>query len=116
MPRRVRREHHPGRPDPHLGLPRRRQPALDPHRRGELRVYGDRCLDVNGNGTANGTKITIWTCNGGANQRFTFNANGSIAGVGSGKCVDVNANGTANGTVVQLWECNGTGAQTWSAR
>ena len=49
---------------------------------GELRVYGDRCLDVNGNGTANGTKVQIWTWNGGAAQRFTFNPNGTIVGAG----------------------------------
>ncbi|MFC7640536.1 ricin-type beta-trefoil lectin domain protein [Streptosporangium lutulentum] len=83
---------------------------------GELRVYGNRCLDVNGNGTANGTKVQIWTCNGGTAQRFTFAANGGIVGAGSGKCVDVAASGTANGTPVRLWECNGTGAQRWSVR
>ncbi|MEW9552972.1 ricin-type beta-trefoil lectin domain protein [Nonomuraea sp. NPDC050783] len=29
------------------------------------------CLDANGAGTANGTLIILWTCNGGANQRWT---------------------------------------------
>nr|WP_042178276.1 ricin-type beta-trefoil lectin domain protein [Kibdelosporangium sp. MJ126-NF4]CEL13084.1 putative secreted glycosyl hydrolase [Kibdelosporangium sp. MJ126-NF4]CTQ98771.1 putative secreted glycosyl hydrolase [Kibdelosporangium sp. MJ126-NF4] len=82
----------------------------------ELRVYGNRCLDVKGNGTANGTKIQIWTCNGTSAQRFTFAANGSIVGTGSGKCVDVTSSGTANGTPVQLYQCNSTGAQRWSAR
>ncbi|ALG12055.1 ricin-type beta-trefoil lectin domain protein [Kibdelosporangium phytohabitans] len=82
----------------------------------ELRVYGDRCLDVNGNGSADGTKIQIWTCNGSLAQRFTFAANGSLVGAGSGKCVDVTSSGTANGTLVQLYQCNSTGAQRWSAR
>ncbi|HTF10609.1 MAG TPA: RICIN domain-containing protein, partial [Asanoa sp.] len=81
----------------------------------ELRVYGNRCLDVNGNGTANGTKIQIWDCNGTGAQKFTFQANGSIVVPASGRCVDVTASGTANGTKVQLYTCNGTGAQRWTA-
>jgi lysophospholipase L1-like esterase len=83
---------------------------------GELRVYGNRCLDINANGTANGTKVQIWDCNGTAAQKFTFNANNSIVGAGSGKCVDVTSSGTANGTKVQLYTCNGTGAQRWTVR
>ncbi len=31
------------------------------------------CLDASGAGTANGTKVILWTCNGGANQRWTRN-------------------------------------------
>jgi alpha-galactosidase len=29
------------------------------------------CLDVNNNGTANGTAVIVWTCHGNANQRWT---------------------------------------------
>jgi alpha-galactosidase len=29
------------------------------------------CLDVNQAGTANGTGVILWTCNGQANQRWT---------------------------------------------
>ncbi|MGW6505938.1 ricin-type beta-trefoil lectin domain protein [Nonomuraea angiospora] len=32
-------------------------------------VGANKCLDVNG--TANGTKMRIWTCAGGTNQRWT---------------------------------------------
>jgi hypothetical protein len=28
------------------------------------------CLDVNGGGTANGTGVILWSCHGGANQRW----------------------------------------------
>ncbi|MEU5395434.1 RICIN domain-containing protein, partial [Streptomyces tibetensis] len=28
------------------------------------------CLDANAAGTANGTKITLWSCNGGTNQQW----------------------------------------------
>ena len=29
------------------------------------------CLDVTGQGTANGTLVEVWTCNGGANQHWS---------------------------------------------
>jgi hypothetical protein len=28
------------------------------------------CLDVTGQGTADGTAVEIWTCNGGSNQKW----------------------------------------------
>ena len=30
------------------------------------------CLDVSGAGTANGTPVHLWTCNGGSNQQWTL--------------------------------------------
>ncbi|MEU6432497.1 ricin-type beta-trefoil lectin domain protein, partial [Microbispora sp. NPDC046973] len=34
-------------------------------------VGANKCLDVNGGGTANGTKVIIWSCNGQNNQKWT---------------------------------------------
>lgn len=72
----------------------------------------NKCLDVNGAGTADGTKIQLWTCNGSAAQAWTRTGQTWRA---LGKCLDVSGAGTANGTKVQLWTCNGTGAQNWVA-
>ncbi|MEU1106214.1 RICIN domain-containing protein, partial [Streptomyces tibetensis] len=33
-------------------------------------VHSGLCLDANAAGTANGTKITLWSCNGGTNQQW----------------------------------------------
>ncbi|MFC4110837.1 ricin-type beta-trefoil lectin domain protein, partial [Micromonospora zhanjiangensis] len=30
------------------------------------------CLDANAAGTANGTKLILWTCNGGTNQQWSL--------------------------------------------
>ncbi|WP_344474485.1 RICIN domain-containing protein [Glycomyces algeriensis] len=30
------------------------------------------CLDAESRGTANGTRIVLWTCNGGGNQTWTL--------------------------------------------
>jgi len=69
-----------------------------------------KCLDDTGGATANGTKIEIWDCNGGANQQWTPNY--GVLQV-SGKCLDVIGGGTANGTLVELWDCNGGANQVW---
>lgn len=69
------------------------------------------CLDVNRAGTANGTKVQLWECNGTPAQRWTLERDGEVKALG--RCLDVNRAGTADGTRVQLWRCNGTKAQQW---
>ncbi|BCJ47403.1 glycosyl hydrolase [Actinoplanes ianthinogenes] len=81
---------------------------------GRVVGFANKCLDVNGGATADGTKIQLWTCNGSGAQ--TWQINGQVwRNPQSGKCLDVSGGGTANGTKVQLWTCNGSGAQNWVA-
>ncbi|MFI6864699.1 endo-1,4-beta-xylanase [Streptomyces sp. NPDC050421] len=77
---------------------------------GELRVYGDKCLDVAG--TGNGAKVQIYSCWGGDNQKWRLNSDGSIVGVQSGLCLD--AAGTANGTPIQIYSCSNGSNQRWT--
>jgi hypothetical protein len=79
-------------------------------------VYGSKCLDASGQGTANGTLVIIWDCSGQANQQWNVNANGTITGVQSGLCLDAFGAGTANGTKAVLWSCNGGANQQWTVR
>ncbi|MFD6885676.1 endo-1,4-beta-xylanase [Streptomyces sp. NPDC059957] len=79
---------------------------------GELRVYGDKCLDAAG--TGNGTKVQIYSCWGGDNQKWRLNSDGSIVGVQSGLCLDAAGNNTANGTLIQLYSCSGGSNQHWT--
>jgi endo-1,4-beta-xylanase len=79
---------------------------------GELRVYGNKCLDAAGSG--NGAKIQIYSCWGGDNQKWRLNSDGSIVGVQSGLCLDAVGAGTGNGTQLQLYSCTGGGNQRWS--
>ncbi|WP_344439839.1 RICIN domain-containing protein [Kitasatospora nipponensis] len=60
------------------------------------------CLDVDRNGTANGTPIQLWDCHGGANQSWTYNGFQLRA---NGKCLDLPGDNTAQGTELQLWDC-----------
>ncbi|MEU4577861.1 endo-1,4-beta-xylanase [Nonomuraea sp. NPDC023979] len=79
---------------------------------GELRVYGNKCLDAGGSG--NGARIQIYSCWGGDNQKWRVNSDGSIVGVQSGLCLDAVGNGTANGTGLQLYTCWGGSNQKWT--
>ncbi|WP_327351596.1 endo-1,4-beta-xylanase [Streptomyces sp. NBC_01304] len=79
---------------------------------GELRVYGNKCLDAAG--TGNGAKVQIYSCWGGDNQKWRLNSDGSIVGVQSGLCLDAAANGTANGTLIQLYSCSNGSNQRWT--
>lgn len=79
---------------------------------GELRVYGDKCLDAAGTGT--GAAVQIYGCWGGDNQKWRLSPDGSIVGVQSGLCLDATGNGTANGTLIQLYTCSNGGNQRWT--
>ncbi|HEX6232807.1 MAG TPA: ricin-type beta-trefoil lectin domain protein [Jiangellaceae bacterium] len=87
----------------------------------EIGVFGDigiitgvggKCVDVARSSTADGSKILLWGCHGGANQRWTQHEDGSLRTMG--KCLD--ARRTTNGSATVLWTCNGTGGQKWIAR
>ncbi len=81
---------------------------------GVLRGVGsNRCLDVPGQATANGTLLQIWDCNGGGNQQWTYLSNGELQVYGS-KCLDVPGHATAPGTRVEIWDCNGGANQQWN--
>ncbi|MFF7636251.1 RICIN domain-containing protein [Kitasatospora sp. NPDC008050] len=77
-----------------------------------------KCLDVRNGGTADGTPVQLYTCNGTASQRWVIftSPDGSydrLYNRQSKKCLDVSNSGTSLGTPVQIWTCNGSGAQTW---
>ncbi|MEW2516727.1 ricin-type beta-trefoil lectin domain protein [Actinacidiphila alni] len=79
----------------------------------QLMVYGSKCLETAGGGTADGTAVDISDCTGGSNQQWNVNADGSVVGVGSGKCLDVPGGATADSTPLEIWTCHGGTNQTW---
>lgn len=101
--------------DPADGVDRSTARAAVPGTYKLVRRGSEKCLDVNANNNADGTKIHQWTCNGTGAQSFQVEDLGNqryrIVKSGTNKCVDVAGAGTSNGTAVQLWTCNGTGAQ-----
>jgi hypothetical protein len=78
------------------------------------------CLDAWSAGTADGTQLDEWECNGTGAQSYAVldlgNGTVNILNTHANKCVDVYGAGTANGNKVDLWDCNGTVAQTFVLR
>jgi Ricin-type beta-trefoil lectin domain len=69
---------------------------------------------VTGQGTADGTLVELWSCNGGTNQQWNAGPNSSLVGTGSGKCLDDPGGTTVNGTQQVIWTCHGTTNQMWT--
>src|SRR5258705_6258233 len=82
-----------------------------------VRAGSGKCLDVYAAGSADGTNIQQYSCNGTGAQSSGVEDQGGgayrVVSVPTGKCVDVNARGTADGTNIQLWSCNGSVAQSF---
>jgi hypothetical protein len=78
---------------------------------GPITGLAGKCVDDQYAGSADGTPVQLYGCNGTGAQQWTVAADGSLQVLG--KCMDVTSGGTADGTPVQLWDCNGTGAQQW---
>jgi len=70
-----------------------------------------KCLDVPGGRYEPGTPVVMWTCHGGANQRWQL-VGGTLRTQGD-QCLDVTWGATANGTPVQIATCSGNPAQRW---
>jgi hypothetical protein len=73
----------------------------------------DKCIDVTGGGTGNGTLIQLWDCNASGAQQWRWRQQSRLVNPQSGRCLDVTGGGTGNGTRLQLWDCNDTAAQAW---
>jgi hypothetical protein len=73
----------------------------------------DKCLNDAGDKSANGTRIEIWTCDGKAQQRWTFAEDGSLRI--HGKCLEIGGNG-AQGSAIRLWTCTGATNERWTVQ
>jgi hypothetical protein len=80
---------------------------------------GPNCVTVSGGGTANGTRIVLQPCNGGAAQSWRAV---SVPGTGrltlrpanaSTRCLDVPGGSSADGVQLQIWDCHSGTNQQW---
>lgn len=76
-------------------------------------VGSNRCLDVPGGSTTDGTQVIIYDCNGGGNQSWTYTSAKEFKVYG-GKCLDVTGQSTSPGAKVEIWTCNGGANQKWN--
>ncbi|KAJ7478322.1 ricin B lectin domain-containing protein [Mycena latifolia] len=79
-----------------------------------ITVFGDKCIDVTGGVNAVGTKLQIWTCTGGPNQKWVNTLDGQFQWSGTDKCIDLTDGRITDGNVLQLWTCSsGNQNQEW---
>ena len=108
--RRQQRERHRGTA---LDLQRHFGADLDGQLRQHLRALG-KCMDITAAGTANGTKVQLYDCNGTGAQTWQAQSNGTLRNPASGRCLDATGPSSADGTRLQIWDCFGSGNQLWT--
>jgi hypothetical protein len=73
-----------------------------------------KCLDLTGGSTDNGTPIDIWDCLGNTNQKLVYGQDLAIRyQANTSKCIDLPGASTKNGNKLRLWDCNGGNQQQW---
>ncbi|WP_416983075.1 ricin-type beta-trefoil lectin domain protein [Streptomyces sp. T028] len=72
----------------------------------------DKCLEVAGAKKDNGTAVQLYTCNGGAGQKWQISGD-HLVNPNSGKCLTVKGGASANGTAVQISTCSNSTSQNW---
>lgn len=77
-----------------------------------------KCVDNNGNGTANGNKIQIYTCNSNSGaQDIYFESDNTIRfqiNSTTVKCLDNSGGNSNNGNPIHLWDCDSSNPnQKW---
>ncbi|NEA40528.1 hypothetical protein G3I42_14835 [Streptomyces sp. SID11385] len=84
--------------------------ALTPE--GTLRGIG-KCVQLDGTGIH--SLATLWTCDGGGDQKWTYNASTkALVNPQSGRCLDIPESSAQDGTQLQIFDCNATAAQQWT--
>lgn len=84
-------------------------PAIRPSGAGIVSAWNSKCVDVPASNYSNGVALTVWTCNGGGNQRWE-SVNGGFR-TQNNMCVSVAGGSTADGAAIQLATCSGNAAQ-----
>jgi hypothetical protein len=69
------------------------------------------CLDIDGNATAPGTKVELWTCNGVGGQKWVPQLDGTLLNPQSGLCLTDPAGSVTAGTVLDIEACAGAADQ-----
>jgi Ricin-type beta-trefoil lectin domain/Protein of unknown function (DUF4232) len=73
--------------------------------------FNGMCVTAAGNGSADGTEVVAWKCDGDASQQWTAYSDATLRL--NGKCLDVTGRSTATGATVDLWACDGSPSQQW---
>lgn len=72
----------------------------------------NRCIDVPGFSTTNGTALDLWDCNGGGNQSWDWTATKQLTVYGD-KCLTIGGDGSSAGSPAIITTCTGAANQGW---
>src|SRR3954452_24571461 len=75
-------------------------------------VASNRCVDVPGFSTSNGTALDLWDCNGGGNQSWNWTAEKQLTVYGD-KCLTIGGDGASAGSPAIITACTGAANQAW---
>jgi hypothetical protein len=78
-------------------------------------VHNGKCLNDKGSG-GSGSKVILYSCNGGSNEKWSELANGELKlqAHGGTLCLDDPRSSTTNGTQLIVYTCKGSTNQKWS--
>ncbi|MFB7473301.1 RICIN domain-containing protein [Kitasatospora sp. NPDC056184] len=76
-------------------------------------VHSGKCLEIADWRTDDGAPLRQWSCTGGDNQKWRFNADGTVVNVHSGKCLEVPGWSRQHGVQAGQWGCHGGANQQW---
>ncbi|KAF7297411.1 hypothetical protein MIND_00974700 [Mycena indigotica] len=80
----------------------------------QIKIHGNKCLDVKDGANKDGTDVQIWTCNeNNANQQWVWNLDSTFRWGNTNKCLDLRDGRITDGTPLQIWTCNGGSNQAW---
>ena len=94
-------------------MQRHQRAVVDGGSAGTLQALG-KCMDVTAAGTANGTKVQLYDCNGTGAQVWTPPRATSWSTRRPGECLDATGPSSADGTPLQIWDCTGGANQSWT--
>jgi hypothetical protein len=80
---------------------------------GEVRGFGNKCLDVEGPNDQDDALVQVWECVDVPQQRWELNALGQLVAY-SGKCLEVRDGTSVDGQTVWLQKCRDIPAQRWT--
>ncbi|KAJ7720489.1 ricin B lectin domain-containing protein [Mycena olivaceomarginata] len=81
----------------------------------QIKIFGDKCIDVKDGVNADGTKLQIWSCvQGSKNQQWISLTDSTFQWSGTNKCIDLSDGKITDGNVLQLWTCDSNNSnQKW---
>ncbi|NED84521.1 hypothetical protein G3I76_31060 [Streptomyces sp. SID11233] len=81
---------------------------------GQITGIGGKCVDDSGAGTAAGNPVVLYSCNAGANQRWTLPGDGTVRTLGSCLDAEQRSDATYTGYRAVLSPCDGSATQRWT--